>query len=164
MTVKVRHLLRGLLAIGLLLGAWVSWFAAPHADRTTKPDASSSVSIEGVRIDPSTVIVPSVTALHGAFAQDVLRATNLRPGRITLELSHRPWGSVIAQSVEPGTNVPPRTTIDLVVAQGAAPARCWPNCERTSDHAPKARPSSFGAAEGVGPEWAIGVVGLWGSA
>jgi hypothetical protein len=132
MLVAVRHLLRGLVAILLLGGAWLSW-SGPDDDRAARPVRSSPPSTTVPGGDPvrerAGVVVPIVTGLHNAFAQDLLRSRNLRPGSITLELSPHPWGSVVAQSIDAGATVAFGTTIDLVVARGAPPAPCWPDCQ-----------------------------------
>lgn len=113
----------------VLLGVWVSWFA-PSDNGGVRSGGPPRRSISSVaaplgRAQPRILVqVPRVTGLHSSFAKYLLRDTNLRPGRIRLESSPEPWGSIISQSIAPGSPVRFRTHVDLVVAKGSVPRPC----------------------------------------
>lgn len=119
-------------AVIVLLAGWRTWSSPAPRDAGAPPPAfvsrpSSTPTPNGplARHRSTTfVLVPSVVGSDDGFAKYLLLRTHLRPGRIRLEPSIEPWGSVIAQSVAPGSSVRAWTRVDLVLAKGSAPQPC----------------------------------------
>jgi hypothetical protein len=119
-------------AILVPVGLWGTWRSSPSHEAaaptpvtfsTPSPTPSPNGPLARHRTT-SFVLVPSVIGSDDGFAKYVLLRTHLRPGRIRLEPSVRPWGSVIAQSVAPGSSVRAWTRVDLVLAKGSVPQPC----------------------------------------
>jgi hypothetical protein len=115
-----------LLTLLVLLAAWRSWLA-PSADRavTSASPRAASASRDGGDADAGTLVaVPRMIGVDDSFAKHLLELTSLRLGRLRLEDSSRPWGSVLRQSIAPGATVYAGTRVDLVVAKGSVPKPC----------------------------------------
>jgi hypothetical protein len=116
-----------LLALLVLLAAWRSWLA-PSADRagTHAPLPAASASRDAGQADARTtlVAVPQMIGADDSFAKHLLELTHLRLGRLRLEHSSQPWGSVLWQSIAPGAAVRAGTRVDLVLAKGSVPKPC----------------------------------------
>jgi PASTA domain len=66
-------------------------------------------------------VVPDVTGMPLAKANETLRATNLAPGTIEAMQSGRPVGTVLQQSAAAGTIVPATSPVSLLVSAGPHP-------------------------------------------
>jgi hypothetical protein len=66
-------------------------------------------------------VVPDVTGMTLAKANDTLRAANLGPGTIEAKQSGRPLGTVLEQSVDAGTIAPATSAVSLLVSAGPHP-------------------------------------------
>jgi PASTA domain len=66
-------------------------------------------------------VVPDVTGMTLAKANETLRATNLLPGTIEAKQSARPVGTVLEQSVDAGTIAPATSAVSLLVSAGPHP-------------------------------------------
>ena len=64
--------------------------------------------------------VPNLVGLMRAAAQSRLESANLSLGEVTMAESDRPAGEVIWQSIDPGEEVPERTTVSIQVSEGPA--------------------------------------------
>ena len=114
------------IAVMVVTGAWWSW--SDRADRAprgtgrgeTEQEQATSASVHQEPL----VEVPRIIGLHPSFARRLIDSSDLVIGRVRLEPSDRPWGSVIYQSVSPGTTVAAGTTIDVVLAKGSVPRPC----------------------------------------
>jgi hypothetical protein len=111
------------LALLIVAGAWWSW-GGRHEGDPRRGTAQSTRLQPSAAQEPTRTEVPRVIGLHAAFAKRMLASTHLVPGRVRLEPSDQPWGSVIYQSVSPGTSVLAGTTVDLVLAKGSVPRPC----------------------------------------
>jgi hypothetical protein len=116
------------LGLVVLVVAWRSWLA-PTADRASPgvapaPATSASRDPSQVGAGPQLVSVPLMIGTDDSFAKHLLALTNLRLGRLRLEASSRPWGSVLSQSIPPGAAVRAGTRVDLVLAKGSVPKPC----------------------------------------
>lgn len=116
------------LALLVLIAAWRSWLA-PSADRASTqaaPPAAASASLEAGEANARTtlVAVPRLIGADDSFAKHLLELTHLRLGRLRLEHSSQPWGSVLWQSIAPGAAVRAGTPVDLVLAKGSVPKPC----------------------------------------
>jgi hypothetical protein len=112
----------GLVAL-VLIGVWTSW-AGSSRERDAPGGSDASPAADRSEDDVALVEVPRLVGVHDSFARHLLQMTHLRPGRIRLERSAEPWGSVIFQSVAPGSPVPPGTRVGLVLAKGSVPQPC----------------------------------------
>jgi hypothetical protein len=117
-------------ALGLvvLIAVWRSWLA-PFAERagsdpTPAPAISASRETGDADTRPGLVTVPLMIGTDDSFAKHLLELTRLRLGRVRLERSSRPWGSVLSQSIMPGAAVRSGTRVDLILARGSVPQPC----------------------------------------
>jgi hypothetical protein len=119
------NLAKAAAAVLVLIGIWTSWTGSTRDDAPPAPEGSASVaraSGDGAR--SALVEVPRLVGVHDSFARHLLALMRLRPGRVRLEPSSEPWGSVIFQSIPPGSAVRPGTRVDLVLAKGSVPEPC----------------------------------------
>lgn len=123
----MRTAAKGFIALVLLVAAWRSWTVpgpepAPDASprQTISPEGDAAIGAkESILIE-----MPRLIGVDDSFAKHVLELADLRTGTIRLEPSLRPWGSVIGQSVAPGTSVTRGARVDLVLAEGSVPEPC----------------------------------------
>jgi len=111
-------------AVAVVLGLWWSWGGDGH-ERI--PPAAATVS-EPATVEPllpsGRVEVPLLVGIDDSFARHVVTDARLLVGRVRLEPSPAPWGSVIGQSLVAGSVVREGTPVDLVLAQGSIPEPC----------------------------------------
>jgi hypothetical protein len=125
---RLRSAGKVVLVLVVLAGAWRTW-VAPSAERsptgaTSASATSSAREASVVDAEPRLVEMPLVIGADDSFARHLLELTHLRLGRVRLEPSSRPWGSVLSQSIAPGAAVREGTRVDLILAKGSVPQPC----------------------------------------
>lgn len=78
-------------------------------------DRGSAVAVVVAKAPPPTVLVPALRGQPLQAAQAALTASRLALGKVTTETNGRP-GVVLAQEPKPGTEVPPGSAVDVIVA------------------------------------------------
>jgi metallophosphoesterase (TIGR03767 family) len=94
--------------------AWTGWvpFSTTGALRPDVPEASSAASVR------QRIVMPTVTGLSPDFAQTVIRASGLRVGAVTQEVSLQTVGLVSSQSVPAGGVASEGDAVNIAVSLG----------------------------------------------
>lgn len=103
------------------------WVIASVISGTAEPDPSETAMEATADPTPSAVVapepepepvaeVPEVVGLELADAEQDLREAGLEVGQVKRRPSAEPKGTVLAQRIEPGTEVDPGSTVSFVIA------------------------------------------------
>jgi penicillin-binding protein 1A len=104
---------------------WAEFMTLVMADLPVSQFPEDPANIRDYQIPPATT-VPVVVGLTREDATKVLRAAHLNIDVIELA-SLDPAGTVVSQSVEPGTSVSQGTTVSIYVSTGETPTGALPN-------------------------------------
>jgi hypothetical protein len=95
------------------------WCMGTDMDRTGVVDINDLVAIAGCWLMHYDVVVPAVTGMTQAEAEAAITAAGLVVGTIWQQFSTTvPAGSIVSQVPSAGQEVPPKSTVDLVLSRG----------------------------------------------
>ena len=87
----------------------------PEGGKTAASDATITITVS---TGPQQVSVPNLVGMTQSSATTKLSDSGLRVGNVTQQESDQSEGTVIAQSVDAGTDVDPDTAVDITVSSG----------------------------------------------
>ncbi|MCH4034417.1 MAG: Stk1 family PASTA domain-containing Ser/Thr kinase [Lachnospiraceae bacterium] len=87
----------------------------PEGGKTAASDATITITVSA---GPQQVSVPNLVGMTQSSATTKLSDSGLRVGNVTQQESDQSEGTVIAQSVDAGTDVDPDTAVDITVSSG----------------------------------------------
>ena len=87
----------------------------PEGGKTAASDATITITVSA---GPQQVPVPNLVGMTQSSATTKLSDSGLRVGNVTQQESDQSEGTVIAQSVDAGTDVDPDTAVDITVSSG----------------------------------------------
>lgn len=87
----------------------------PEGGKTAASDATITITVS---TGPQQVSVPNLVGMTQSSATTKLSDSGLRVGNVTQQESDQSEGTVIAQSVDAGTDVDPDTVVDITVSSG----------------------------------------------